>query len=108
MNDNGPLFTPNPFSDPNTSRDSARSIAVHVERLEAAVLDALVLTRGACAFEIEARLKLAGDTVRPRLVSLAGKGLAEKTARTRLTPAGRKAAVWVAAEDKIPTGGDWP
>jgi DNA-binding MarR family transcriptional regulator len=102
------LFTPAPFSDSDTSRDAAKAIIPHIERLEAAVLDALVLTGGACAFEVQERLGMAGDTVRPRLVSLEAKGLAVKTPHKRLTPSGRWAAIWVANDSRVPRGASWP
>ena len=88
------LFAPAPYSDHDTSRDSAQEIGPHLARLEAAVLQRIKCMGGACAHELEAALNLSGNTVRPRLVALAGKGLIRKTDRTRKTPSGRNAAVW--------------
>jgi len=90
------LFTRAPFSDHATSRDAAVEIGDHLARLESLVLGAVSHDGGMCAFEIEDYLELSGDTVRPRLKALEGKGLIRKTDRTRTTPSGRAAAVWEA------------
>lgn len=102
------LFTLAPHSDPDTSRQAAKQIVQHIEFLESRVLDALVLQRHACAFELEKSLGLRGDTVRPRLVSLVAKGLIRKTNMTRMTPRGRHAAIYEPVLEKMPQGAEWP
>jgi len=48
------------------------------------------------AEELESRVFLSGNTIRPRLIALAGKGLIRKSEQRRKTRLGRWAAVWVA------------
>ncbi len=51
---------------------------------------------GATAAEIEDTMCIAGNTLRPRLVELRQAGRIEDSGRTRPTPSGRQAVVWVA------------
>jgi len=72
----------------------------HLERLERRVLNALRIGHGSLigmtAEELESRVFLSGNTIRPRLIALAGKGLIRKSEQRRKTRLGRWAAVWVA------------
>lgn len=52
---------------------------------------------GATADEIESRLEIAGNTVRPRLVELREMNLIKNSERMRKTRSGRSAVVWVVA-----------
>jgi len=90
------LWTLAPHSDPDTSRDAAKSIAPHLERLEAEVLGWLRWHGGATADEIEQHTGLAGNTVRPRLVALRARGLVCDSGERRKTRSGRAAVVWKA------------
>ena len=93
-------FTLAPHSDEDTSRDAAKAIAPHLERLEQRVLDALA-TCGLTAEQIQDVTRLMGDTVRPRLVALKHRGLVVKTSERRRTRSGRLAAVWRRACDDV-------
>lgn len=86
------LFTLAPHSDDDTSRAAAKAIVPHIERLERSVLVAL-MARPMSAQALEAATGLAGNSVRPRLVSLRAKGLAEQGEYTT-TLSGRSARVW--------------
>jgi DNA-binding IclR family transcriptional regulator len=82
-----------PYSDPDTSRDAAKSIEKHLQRLECVVLFAL--DEGPQTTEqIERTTGLGGSTVRPRLVALRARGLVTKSDERRRTASGRMAAVW--------------
>ena len=88
-----------PYSDPDTSRDAAKSIEPHLFRLQTKVLIELNWAwdryrMGLTAEQIEMQTGLSGNTVRPRLVELRRKGLVVKTDERRATMSGRKAAVW--------------
>lgn len=100
MSDHGPLFTLAPHSDADASRDAAKKIVPHVERLERVVLQSLRL--GAmCDRCIQHATGLDGNTERPRRVALRNRGLIEwdgtycqgvrRARRWRLTDKGREA-----------------
>ena len=56
---------------------------------------------GSTRQEVEINLQMSGDTVRPRFLELADKGLIEKAGMTRPTTSHRLAEVWRAAEAGI-------
>ena len=88
------LFTLAPFSDDDTSREAAKLIVPHLARLERSVLVAL-MARPMSAQGLEVATGLAGNTVRPRLVTLRLKGLVEQDAtQYAVTESGRRARVW--------------
>ena len=53
---------------------------------------------GATDAEIQAALDMSGDTERPRRRELQVAGFIADSGRTRLTPAGRAAVVWIAVD----------
>ena len=91
-----PLFTAPPASGPGTSRQAAQSVERAAPRLRGLVLDAIRSAGilGACEHELDARLGLAGSTVRPRIWELRQQGLVEDSGLRRNTPSGRKAVAW--------------
>ncbi len=82
----------------STSRDAAARAPVGAAAL---ILVALreAGPRGATDAELQNRCGLEGNTERPRRQSLQRRGLIRDSGRTRPTPAGRQAVVWVLAND---------
>lgn len=90
-----------PYSREGTSRAAAEAIVPHLNMLQAKVLD-YVRSRGddgAICEEVENALALRHTTSSPRLLELERKGLVIVTERTRPTSSGRKAQIYVAAEN---------
>jgi hypothetical protein len=89
-----------PHSGSDTSRGAALDIRRELPRLEAKVLGALrESAEGLTAEALEAATGLPGNTIRPRLVALRERGLVQDSGRRGLTSAGRKAVIWVAAQE---------
>lgn len=90
---------------PQTSIDSAESVAEDIGRLQAQVLDAIRAAGSACpgqrsggltADEAAQSLGLTPFTCRPRVTELSKLGLVRDSGERRANPSGRKAIVWVA------------
>ena len=86
-------FTLAPHSDEDTSRDAAKAITPHLERLERRVLDALAENGPMTDQEIERATGLSGNTARPRRVALCGRGLVVDSGERRKASR-RPAKVW--------------
>jgi hypothetical protein len=83
-----------------TSADAAVQIAESAKTLRAKVLR-FILDRGefgATDIEIQDVLKMNPSTQRPRRIELVGSGDVVDSGKSRLTPSGRKATVWVAVQ----------
>ena len=97
-----------PHNGTDTSRAAAASLAPHVGRLEAVVLEAIreAGEHGATDDEVEIATGLAHQSVSPRRISLQRLGLvvqaidSEGVNVTRPTRSGRKATVWIAIEER--------
>lgn len=76
------------------------SIHPHAKNLRQRVFLAIYEAgaHGATLDELEVRLSLAGNTVRPRRIELQERGLVADSGRTRLTRSGRASVVWVIPE----------
>jgi hypothetical protein len=94
----GDLFPGAPYSDPETSRAAALEIEPQLSRLRSLVLGAVRSCgpHGSTCDELEVRLGIAGNTVRPRLWELRRFGLIEDSGLRRLTRSGRRAVCWCA------------
>lgn len=80
-----------------TSRAAATAIEPAAHTLRWAVLDCLrFVTGGLTDEEIQEQLSMPSSTERPRRCELVKAGLVIDSGRTRLTRAGRRAAIWVA------------
>lgn len=86
------------------SEDAAHAAAPKAPTQRARVLAAIQRAgrTGLTDHEIQISLRLNPSTQRPRRVDLVKAGLVVKSTRTRKTPSGRKAAVWIAAEHVEP------
>lgn len=89
-----------PYSAAGPSKEAAKAIEPHLDRLERIVLSVIALggDSGRTDGEIEQMAGLAGNTVRPRRVRLVEKGLVRDSGARRRTPSGRPATVWVLTE----------
>ena len=87
------LFSPASFSDFDTSLRAAKLMGPHLARLERIVFEALSC-QPMTAQELETYTSLDGNTIRPRLVALRGRGLVEDSGVRRKTASGRSAVVW--------------
>lgn len=84
-----------PHNGTRTSRDAAHAIKPHVAAQRGRILTLLAAhPEGLTAQEIQERLSLSGDTVRPRLCELREGGSVRDSGRTRLTASKRSAVVW--------------
>ncbi len=85
---------------PATSYEAALSVEGTVATLRERVFRALEQagSYGLTADEIEFTLRMAGNTVRPRLCELREEGRVERTLAMRKTRSGRNAYVYVARE----------
>ena len=83
----------------HTSKAAAESIEPKLGKLQRQVLLFIRMrgAHGATDPEIAGALGLARDTARPRRRELGHKGLVGDSGRTRKTPSGRQAVVWVDA-----------
>lgn len=90
-------FTLAPHSDADTSRAAAKAIVEHLPHLELRVLEYLkdCGPTGSTNEETADALKMVGDTVRPRMVTLRARGLVKDSGLRRRTHSLRKAVVWV-------------
>ena len=88
-----------PHSGSATSKAAAEAIRPEAGTLSAAVFAFIVGTgeRGATDAEIQRGLRIEGNTQRPRRRALQQRGLIIDSGHRRKTPAGRLAAVWIAA-----------
>jgi hypothetical protein len=86
--------------DPITAHDAARRVAPRVGTQKAAVLAALVASEdGLTGHQLcDATSCLYPHVATTRVEELVRLGLAEPTVRTRATPSGCQAIVWVASE----------
>lgn len=94
-----PLPLRAPHSGPETSIEAAESLSEPtLARLEAKVLEAIRAAgvNGLCDHEGAELTGLAQNTYRPRRRALALMGLVAEGGRTRMTPSGRRAVVWMA------------
>ena len=91
--------TSTPHCGSATSRAAAEAIRPEAGTLSAAVFAFIVGTgeRGATDAEIQRGLRIEGNTQRPRRRALQQRGLIIDSGHRRKTPAGRLAAVWIAA-----------
>jgi hypothetical protein len=100
---NRPIL-PYPHSGAATSRAAAKAVrpgfAARSRRL---ILDAVEASMpdGLTREELEDRLRLAGNTVRPRVWELLASGALVESGRTRPTRSGRDAAVLIVPEGLI-------
>lgn len=83
----------------NTSKQAAKDIIPHLGCLQHKVYSLIALSgaRGLTDIEIETESDLKGSTIRPRRIELLNKGLIKDSGKTRKTPSGRSATVWVAS-----------
>ena len=81
------------------SEDALKSVKPCIRTQRQAILEFLQQcgTHGATDNEIQDYLELDGNTVRPRRGELGALGKIRPNGQTRLTPKGRKSAVWVVA-----------
>lgn len=78
-----------------TSQDAYQSVGDRRrESLRERVYRELEECNGTTADDLEMRLNLAGNTIRPRLKELEAQGRIRKSPRNSLTRAGRHAIVW--------------
>jgi len=86
-----------PHSGSETSRAAAAAIEPQAGTLCASVYSFIVGRgeAGATDHEIQAGLRLDGNSERPRRKALENRGLIEDSGRRRETPTGRMAIVWV-------------
>ena len=95
-----------PHNETATSVAAAHAIKPKSSTLRSTILEFVRGhgSRGATAFEVQESLNLSGDTVRPRMWELRGMGLGDRpvlledSGRTRPSPSGRQAVVYVAVE----------
>jgi len=87
-----------PFSDHETSREAANSVAPTVSRMEALALEAIrcASDSGLTDSELEAVTGLGPNTARPRRIGLVLKGLVKDSGKRRRLWTGRMAKVWIA------------
>lgn len=100
-----PLFSQPPAQAHSpTSRGAARQIRPDASRLRGRVLGFLLERgdTGATDEEIQLALAMNPSTERPRRIELVEAGACCDSGRTRPTSSGRKAVVWLAAEEKSP------
>lgn len=85
-----------PHNGTRTSRDAAHAIKPHVAAQRGRILTLLAAhPEGLTAQEIQERLSLSGDTVRPRLCELREDDKTVRdSGRTRLSKSGRPCVVW--------------
>lgn len=98
MSEQVPIPFGAPSVDKGTSREAAERIGPHLERLQGIVLDAIVRTGHAGLTDAEGQSStgLEGNTYRPRRRWLEQHHYVLDSGRTRKTPTGRAAVVWVA------------
>ncbi len=89
--------TRKPRSGSDTSRSAAKAVASSALALSRRVFDFIASrgSLGATDHEIQTSLAIAGDTERPRRVSLQQANLIRDSGQRRATPSGRSAVVWV-------------
>lgn len=99
-----------PHNKTPTSRRAAEEITTVAGRLRQQVYQYILDQgeSGATDAEVQLGLGLPGSTERPRRGELAKAGLIRDACRTRLTPAGRAATVWVATGDCVIAKPDVP
>ena len=94
-----PTIPHQPHSD--TSREAAREIAPHLNRLQVKVIDWIASRgdTGATDEEIQRALGMNPSTQRPRRIELLNRGLVVDSGSKRRTSSGRSATVWVLVVD---------
>lgn len=100
LRDFGDVKSPAAVQHSGTSCAAADAIAPVVRSIRAAVREALLRAgrHGRTDAELEADLRIPGNSIRPQRCRLVELGKAVDSGRTRPTPAGRRATVWVAVE----------
>lgn len=99
-----------PHSGPKTSQQAAAEITTVAGRLRTQVYEFIVSRGevGATDCEIQLGLELSGNSQRPRRRELVQGLLVRDSGRTRPTPAGRQAVVWVSMGDCVIAKPDAP
>lgn len=92
-----------PHSGSQTSRDAAEAIKPSAATLRHKVLCYIAEQgdHGATDAEVQEALGMAGNTQRPRRQELETMKLIRKSNKTRPTPSGRQAVVWVVCPDAL-------
>jgi hypothetical protein len=77
-----------------TSADAAASIAPHLQRLEAVVIDTVRTLGSATSDDVERIAGLSHQTTSARFTALSRRGILIPSGETRKTRSGRKACAW--------------
>ena len=81
-------------TDPQTSKDAAKSVEAFGEGHHGVILAALRAHGPATVYEIEARTKIQAHKVGKRMCELEARLLVEQTGDERKSPSGRNCRVW--------------
>ena len=86
----------------NTSLEAKKSIQPHIPEMKRRLLDSLYLEGDATDQEMEARLGMAGNSLRPLRGQCVKDELIVPTGKTRPTKSGRRAKVWTLTKNYVP------